>query len=155
MRGPRGETGAQGPQGPQGLNGIIDNNMTLATQNEVGVLANGAVPFTQIITQNGTGISTAVGESTITLVRGTYLILYNLSVKNENADTKTYNFAIGLGGEVQTGLSAQIVVAGNQTASVGSNSIINIANDEVLSLINNTQSPVEISNLTMSIVKLM
>ena len=155
VRGPRGETGAQGPQGPQGLNGIIDNNITLATPQEVGVIAQGATTFTQIVTQNGADISIAVGESAVALTRGTYLVVYNLSGLNADADSKTYRFAISLGGEVQTSLESTATVAQNQVATLGGNGIINVANDEVLTLVNNTDSPAEISNLVMSIVKLM
>lgn len=155
VRGPRGETGAQGPQGPQGLIGIVDNNITLATPQEIGVVSQGAVTFAQIVTQNGTAINFVANESVAMLERGTYLIVYNLSVMNTDSASRTYTFALSLGGAVQTALQNSTTVQQNQSASIGGNSVITIANDQTLSLVNNTSSPAEISNVVLSIVKLM
>ncbi len=155
VRGPRGETGPQGPQGPRGLSGIIDNNITLSTPQEVGVVSQGAVNFAQIVTQNGLAISVEVGESSVILASGTYLVMFNLSATNSDTESKTYNFAVALGGEIQTAFQSVATVEQNQIVSLCGSGIINIENTGTLSLVNNTDKPAEISNLALSIVKLM
>lgn len=154
VRGPKGATGAQGPQGPRGLDGIIDNSITVASPDILGVTVGGAVPFTQIVTQNGTNINIAVGDSNIALPRGTYLILYNMSVRNDEAQTKTATFALVVDDEMQTGLSGTATVGQNQIATIGGNAILNVATDAVLSLVNSSGEPINISNVILSVVKL-
>lgn len=155
VRGPRGETGAQGPQGPQGLNGIINNNITLATPQELGVVSQGAIVLSQIVAQNGNALNFVAGESSGIIGKGTYLVVYNLSLLNSDAENKSYNIAFVVGGEVQSSMQSSVTVAQNETVSLGGNGIITVENDETFALMNNSSIPAEISNLVLSIVKLM
>lgn len=153
VRGPRGATGAQGPQGPQGLNGIITNNITLTTPQEVGVVSQGALPLAEIVTQNGT-LEFNAGESAINLASGTYLIIYSLSVQNTTEGNATYNFAIGQDSIVLDALSSQVTIPANSSVSVSGNAVLNVVNNSSISIINNTDASVEVSNLIISIIKL-
>ncbi len=154
VRGPKGATGAQGPQGPRGLDGIIENSITVAEPQTIGVTAGGAVPFTQIVTQNGTNINIAVGDANIALPRGTYLVIYSLSARNDEAQPRTATFSLALDAEVLTGVESVASVAQNQIIPLSGNAIINVAADAVLSLVNTASDPINISNVILSVVKL-
>lgn len=154
VRGPRGATGAQGPQGPRGLNGALENNITLATAQELGVIAQGAVPFTQIVTQNGTAINAAVGDANIVLPRGTFMIIYGLSAHNTNSADFVVKFALSLDDEAVDGLASSVTAGQNQVAFLGGHGVINVAQEAVLALKNISDMPVTISDLVFTVIKL-
>ena len=161
IRGPRGATGAQGPQGPQGLNGTISNNATFAFPSEVGVLSDGALPLTTVVTLNGNKISQSLSLNSITLTAGTYLINYNTSILGEGATNSVSRLAVGQ--DVRIGIAIDgiinqnllsVVTQQNGTQSLGGNAVITLPNTSELSLVNASGDSIEISNLILSIINL-
>lgn len=153
VRGPRGATGAQGPQGPQGISGTINNHATFATEAEVGVLINGALPVASTVTHHGTKISLANNASGVILRAGTYFVTYDLSVIFSGDQTNA-TFAMAVNGEALPNL-ARVVAGSECILPVHGSAIIEVDDNSTLSIQNAAEAPVEISNFCLSVFNLM
>lgn len=154
--GPAGATGATGATGPAGPAGETATNQNAMLYNAAAqtVPTATAIPLaTNVI--NSTGAIAASGTTGVTLTPGQYLVSFDSDATVTEATAgESVGAALALNGTAAPYAVSSVAAEANSPHRISLDAIVNLADTETLTVLNNTGNSVNYTNSTLTVTKL-